>query len=121
MCSTPLGLHDQRPLLDKVKVQLHGLWQLLEHGLALGGVAVPLSEDTLATLVQVHIIGGSKDLAKHLPGATMRANTVLELIELLRESGYVGYEETGLSCKERVRNRMRERMHMHCAPARMHA
>ena len=74
----------------------------------LSGVAVPLSEDKLATLVQVHIIGGSKDLAKHLPGATMRANKVLELIELLRESGYAGYEETGLNSKERVRNRMRE-------------
>ena len=71
-------------------------------------MAVPLSEDKLATLVQVHIIGGNKDLAKHLPGATMRANKVLELIELLRESGYAGYGETGLNSKERVRSRMRE-------------
>ena len=71
------------------------------------GVAVPLSEDMLATLVNVHIVGGSKDLAKHLPGVTMRVDRVLELIELLRESGYAGYEEGGVNSREKVRHRMR--------------
>ena len=37
----------------------------------------------------------------------MRANRVLELIDLLRESGYAGYEEAGLNSREKVRHRMR--------------
>ena len=72
-----------------------------------GGVAVPLTEDVLASLANVHIIGGSTDLAKHLPGVTMRANKDLELIDLLRESGYAGCEETGLNFRGEVCHRMR--------------
>jgi len=57
---------------------------------------VPHGEDILASLLNVHVVGGAKDLAEHLEGATMRPDVVTELIEILRRSGYPGYEETGL-------------------------
>ena len=54
--------------------------------------ALPHSENLLATLLNVHIVGGQKDLAKHLQGATMKAEVVEQLIDGLRQSGYPGYD-----------------------------
>ena len=45
---------------------------------------VPHSEDVLALLVNVSIRGGSKDLATHLRGLTMRVGVVAQLIQILR-------------------------------------
>jgi hypothetical protein len=54
-------------------------------------LTLPHSEDVLATLLNVHIVGGTKDLVEHLEGATMRTEVVLSLIAQLRKSGYPGY------------------------------
>ena len=62
-------------------------------------LGLPHSEDTLALLVNVHIVGGSKDLALHLKGLTMRVQVVQELINILRQSGYPGYEKEGAHCR----------------------
>ncbi len=35
-------------------------------------LGIPHSEETLAMLVNVHIVGGSKDLAQHVKGLTLR-------------------------------------------------
>jgi hypothetical protein len=45
-------------------------------------VALPHSEETLALLVHVHVKGGSKDLAQHLSGLTMRAAVIQQLISI---------------------------------------
>jgi hypothetical protein len=67
---------------------------------------VPHDEATLATLLNVHIVGGSVDLSTHLEGATMRPSIVEKLIALLRLSGYPGYEENGANSADRVRHRI---------------
>ena len=59
--------------------------------------------------MNVHIRGGSKDLASHLRGLTMRVAVVAELIRLLRGSGYPGYEENGLNSVSSVAQRLKER------------
>ena len=46
-------------------------------------LGVPHSEETLALLVNVHIIGGNKDLALHLKGLTMRVPVLQRLIDIL--------------------------------------
>ena len=56
-------------------------------------LGVPHSEETLALLVNVSIVGGNKDLAEHLSGLTMRVDVLQELVEILRHSGYPGYEK----------------------------
>ena len=66
-------------------------------------LGLPHSEETLALLVNVHIVGGSKDLALKLKGLTMRVDVVQGLINILRESGYPGYEKEGL-CRRRLTN-----------------
>ena len=43
-----------------------------------GSLGVPHSEETLAMLVNVHIVGGSKDLALHLQGLTLRIPVMKE-------------------------------------------
>ena len=53
--------------------------------------ALPHDEDVLATLVNVHIVGGSAQTVTELEGATMRTAVVLALIAELRDSGYPGY------------------------------
>ena len=53
--------------------------------------ALPHDEDVLATLVNVHIVGGSAEAVAELDGAAMRTEVVLALISELRESGYPGY------------------------------
>ena len=60
-------------------------------------LGVPHSEETLALLVNVSIVGGNKDLAEHLGGLTMRVDVLQELIEILRQSGYPGYEKIALT------------------------
>ena len=53
--------------------------------------ALPHDEDVLATLVNVHIVGGAAEAVTQLEGATMRTAVVLALISELRDSGYPGY------------------------------
>jgi hypothetical protein len=72
-------------------------------------LGLPHSEETLALLVNVHIVGGNKDLATHLKGLTMRVHVVQELIEILRRSGYPGYEERGINGVDAVAFRLNER------------
>ena len=72
-------------------------------------VALPLDEATLAMLVNVHVVGGNKDLGCHLEGVTMRVDMVMRLIELLRASGCPGYELDGLNSREMVDRRTFER------------
>ena len=70
-------------------------------------ITLPHSEDVLAALVNVHIVGGSKDLACHLEGATMRTDVVLSLIGELCSSGYSGYTSP-CNSEEAVQRRMKE-------------
>ena len=72
-------------------------------------LGLPHSEETLALLVNVHIVGGNKDLTVHLKGLTMRVHVLQELIEILRRSGYPGYESTGVNSPARVAQRLEER------------
>jgi hypothetical protein len=67
---------------------------------------LPHGEEILASLLNVHVTGGTKDLAEHLEGATMRPEVVTSLINKLRQSGYPGYEETGINSREAVEARM---------------
>ena len=71
-------------------------------------VMLPRSEETLASLVRVCIRGGNKDLAEHLDGVTMRPFVVLQLIKILRSSGYPGYEDKGVNAELDVNRRMKE-------------
>ena len=50
-------------------------------------IALPHDEALLATLVNIHVVGGHKDLGEHLKGATMRPAVVEALIAGLRASG----------------------------------
>ena len=59
--------------------------------------------------MHVHIVGGSKDLALHLKCLTLRVKVMQELIEILRRSGYHGYENDGVSSPARVAQRLDER------------
>ena len=53
-------------------------------------VGVPHFETTLAQLVHRHIRGGTKDLADHLKGLTMRVHVIDSLIKIMHASGYPG-------------------------------
>ena len=70
---------------------------------------LPHSEETRALLVNVHIRGGSKNLAMHLSGLTLRVNVIQELIFILRRSGYPGYEVNGVNAPDKVAQRLKER------------
>ena len=72
-------------------------------------LGLPHSEETLALLVNVHIVGGNKDLALHLKGLTMRVKVLQDLIEILRHSGYPGYEQDGVNSPALVAQRLDER------------
>jgi hypothetical protein len=72
-------------------------------------MALPHDEETLALLVNVHIRGGSKDLATHLSGLTLRVAVVQALIEIMRRSGYAGYENRGINSPDKVAQRLKER------------
>ena len=50
--------------------------------------ALPPGEDVLATLVRIHMYGGSPQLSKQLEGATTRTAVVPARISELRASGY---------------------------------
>ncbi|MGB1651984.1 MAG: DUF6570 domain-containing protein, partial [Acidimicrobiales bacterium] len=67
---------------------------------------LPHDEFILSALVNVHIVGGTTDLATHLKGATMRPEVVLQLIEVLRQSGYPGYT-TDFNSRDKVDERMK--------------
>ena len=54
-------------------------------------VTLPHPEEVLAALVNVHVVGGAKDIVECLAGATMRIDVVRGLIGELRQSGYAGY------------------------------
>ena len=54
-------------------------------------MTLPHREETLACLVNVHIVGGAKNMIEALEGAKMRTGPVLELISALRKTGYAGY------------------------------
>ncbi len=68
---------------------------------------MPHSEDVLATLLNVHIVGGTKELVEHLEGATMRTEVVLGLIAQLRDRVYPGYTEA-CNSDATARSRMHE-------------
>ena len=55
-------------------------------------LGLPHSESTLALLVNVHIVNGDKSLSEHLKGLTMRVTVLQRRIEILRASGYPGYD-----------------------------
>ena len=72
-------------------------------------LGVPHSEETLALLVNVHIVGGNKDLALHLKGLTMRVHVLQRLVEILRANGYPGYDNRGVNSAAQVACRLDER------------
>ena len=72
-------------------------------------LGLPHSEETLALLVNVHIVGGNKDLALHLKGLTMRVAVIQNLIDMLRQSGYPGYDNHGVNESSKVASRLHER------------
>ena len=69
----------------------------------------PHSEETLALLVNVHLVGGSKDLSQHLSGLTLRVSVVQRLIDISRSSGHPGYEADGVNAVDKVARRLHER------------
>ena len=68
---------------------------------------LPHDENVLATLVNVHIVGGSAEAVSELQGATMRTAVVLALISELRKSGYPGYRSE-FNSEALVRERAKE-------------
>ena len=60
-------------------------------------------------LVHVHIVGGNKDLAIHLKGLTLRVRVVQDLIDILRSSGYPGYDRNGVNSPDKVASRLNSR------------
>ena len=72
-------------------------------------LGLPHTEETLALLVNVHIVGGNKDLALCLKGLTMRVEVIQNLIQILKLSGYPGYEDTGVNETSKVASRLQER------------
>ena len=68
---------------------------------------MPHSETILAQLVHIHIRGGTKDLADHLKGVTMRVHVIDSLIKIMRASGYPGYSEHGINSSAQVARRLR--------------
>ena len=72
-------------------------------------LGLPHSEETLALLVNVHIRGGSNDLANHLSGLTLRVHVIQELIYILRRTGYPGYELNGVNAPDKVAERLKAR------------
>ena len=72
-------------------------------------LGVPHSEETLALLVNVHLVGGNKDLSEHLSGLTLRVGVVQRLIDILRASGWPGYEPDGINAADKVARRLHER------------
>ena len=72
-------------------------------------LGIPHSEETLAMLVSVSIVGGSKDLALHLKGLTLRIPVLRQLIHIMRVSGYPGYANDGLNSFDRVAKRLNDR------------
>ena len=79
-------------------------------------LGLPHSEETLAMLVNVHIVGGSKDLALHVKGLTLRIPVMQKLMEIMRDSGYPGYGNDGLNSFDRVA----ARLHLPQVPERGH-
>ena len=53
-------------------------------------------------------VGGAKDLAQHLSGLTMRLAVVSRLIDILRSSGYPGYEFDGVNSITKVKERLKD-------------
>jgi len=84
----------QEPAAAKLARSCHGL---------------PHSEETLALLVHVQIIGGSKDLAKHIKGVTLRLHVLEELLEVMRNTGYPGYGPGDVNSAELVAQRLQAR------------
>ena len=95
-CCHQAVLHSQGPHREALKK--------LEEDLGL-----PHSEETLALLVHVHIVGGNKDLAIHLKGLTLRVRVVQDLIDILRSSGYPGYDRNGVNSPDKVASRLNSR------------
>ena len=60
-------------------------------------IELPRNENILDSLVRACIRGGTKDLAAHLDGATMRPYVVLQLLKLVRSGGYPSYEDKGVN------------------------
>ena len=66
------------------------------------------SEATLALFVNIHIRGGSKDLATNLRGLTMRVAAVDQFIRILRDSAYPECEGGGTIGAAKVEQRLRD-------------
>ena len=92
--------------IEKRCVEANEQWQ---HALdaVQNSLALPHSEEVLAAMVNVHIVGGAKDLVQHLDGAKMRPNVVLKLISELRQSGYPGYDAS-FNAEKQVERRMQD-------------
>ena len=60
-------------------------------------------------LVNVHTVGGSKDLAQHVKGLTLRIPVMQRLMDIMRRSGYPGYDNAGVNSVDRVASRLQER------------
>ena len=69
---------------------------------------MPHSEENLAMLVTVSIVGGDKNLALHLKGLTLRIPVMKRLMEIMQASGYPGYGNHGLNSSERMAARLQE-------------
>ena len=80
-------------------------------------MGVPHTEETLALLVNVHFVGGSKDLTQHLRGLTLRVHVIQRLIDILRASGYPGYEPDGINSADKVARRLHDRYRQHYGDA----
>ena len=72
-------------------------------------LGLPHSEEVLEKLVNVHIRFGNKDLTAHLKGLTMRVAVVQGLVDIMRSSGYHGYEAGGVNAPNKVAQRLKER------------
>ena len=56
----------------------------------------------------MHIRGGTKDLADHLKGLTMRVHVIDNLIKIMRASGYPGYSERGINSSAQAARRLKQ-------------
>ena len=59
--------------------------------------------------MHVSIVGGNKDLAKHVKGLTLRVHVLEELLQVMRNTGYPGYGPGDVNSEELVAQRLQAR------------